>query len=448
MTMSEELRASGPSPQVLPSTRAHRSIFVKIVAVMMAMAVSLLALVTAFFGYAIGPNLHGAIDAVLERYTQQLAVRGVTETEAREISAQINLQIRHSGGSSDWTTNAFIPTAAELEQKPRRTSSWSLIQRNYYIAAAPDGGRYVFAWSLGRALQNLHTALLVSLLVVIIAVVALTYFIIQRILSPVRTLNEAALRLGAGDLTVSVPEVRTDELGQMTVVFNQMAQRIQKMIRDRDQLLADVSHELRSPLTRMKVALEFLPDDGRRAGMSKDISEMERLVSHLLELERLRSGRHFHFEPCDLGRLAHEVAALYRNVGPGVRVTAPSEAIAVVDGEKLRTVLSNLLDNATKYASPDSRPTEILITIAADTAEIRVTDDGPGIPADRRERLFEPFFRADPSRSKSTGGFGLGLSICKRIVEAHGGKISMDERLMEGTSFIVTLPRRVSQGTR
>jgi signal transduction histidine kinase len=145
--------------------------------------------------------------------------------------------------------------------------------------------------------------------------------------------------------------------------------------------------------------------------------------------------------PEDLVAMLHEVAARFQDRPPGVRVVPTVPAIVVeVDGDKVRTVLRNLVENAIKYSQPRSRPVELSAVANADAVVVRVTDDGAGIAEGDVARIFEPFFRADRSRSKSTGGYGLGLSICKRVMEAHGGTIVVERSPAGGASFILTFP--------
>jgi signal transduction histidine kinase len=261
---------------------------------------------------------------------------------------------------------------------------------------------------------------------------------------PLRALSDAVARLGAGDLDVTLPSGRHDEFGKLTAAFNHMVGRVREMILARDQLLLDVSHELRSPVTRMKVAIELLPQDDHRRGLAADIVEMEVLIAELLELERLRGGRGVTAVPQDLVPIVREVTTSFRGRAPGVSVTStPPSLMLNADGEKIRTVLRNLLENALKNSAPESLRVEVSVAQEGDHAVIRVTDHGVGIPEGDRERIFEPFFRVDRSRTKSTGGFGLGLSIAKRIVEAHAGTIAASSVLGTGTTFTVSLPRVV-----
>ncbi len=252
----------------------------------------------------------------------------------------------------------------------------------------------------------------------------------------------ASPRLGSGQLEVELPVRTRDEFGALTDAFNRMVRRVGEMIEARDQLLLDVSHELRSPLTRMKVALELMPGSENKDQLAADVGEMERMVSELLELERLRSGRGLNPSLQKLGPILCEVATRFEHRRPGVHISAALDGIQLnIDGDKIRTVLQNLLENAFKYSLPESRPVEISTTDNHESVVIRVSDDGMGIPKEHAASIFEPFFRADRSRSRRTGGYGLGLSICKRIMQAHGGDISYENNAGRGASFILTFPR-------
>ena len=301
----------------------------------------------------------------------------------------------------------------------------------------------------GRDAPAIHVALLVLLLVFISGVVLTTHLVLRRLLRPLRWLGDGVARLSAGELDVVLPNQTGDEFGQLTAAFNEMVGRVREMLRARDQLLLDVSHELRSPLTRIKVAIELSPPGPHRAGLSEDVAEMEAMIGELLELERLRDGRTLANAPVDLAALAEEVAGGLRGGGPGVTIVRPpGGAVARVDRDRVRTVLRNLLENAVKYSLADSGPVTIRIEPGAEVVTVSVEDDGPGIPQADVGSVFEPFFRVDRSRSKKTGGYGLGLSICKRIVEAHVGRLTVENLTPRGTRFTVTLPRNPPSVTR
>jgi signal transduction histidine kinase len=294
----------------------------------------------------------------------------------------------------------------------------------------------------GIDIGKAHAMLLTASLIVVFGVVLLTQRVLQHLLRPLRELNDGVTRLGEGDLSVNIPRTTSDEFGTLTDAFNQMATRVREMIVVRDQLLVDVSHELRSPLTRLKVALELMPDDTERVRLSREVAEMERMITGLLELERLRAGRGVTLVRQDIVPLVHEVAATFEDRAPGVEVSIDgARAIMLdVDAEQLRTVLRNLLENAVKYSLPDSRAIRVSVSNNGNGTVVRVSDDGAGIPGEDAERIFEPFFRVDRSRSKESGGYGLGLSICKRVMEAHGGRIAVEKTNGRGASFVLVFP--------
>jgi signal transduction histidine kinase len=295
-------------------------------------------------------------------------------------------------------------------------------------------------------MRAVHIRLLVLLLFLMLAVLLSAYAVLKILLRPVRWLGEGVEQLGSGQLDIVLPVRTRDEFGSLTDAFNRMVRRVREMVQARNQLLLDVSHELRSPLTRMKVAVEFLPESENKEELVSDIDEMEMMVAELLELERLRDGRGLNSSFQDLVPILREMTARFNSRRPGVHFSAASQAIELnIDADKIRTVLRNLLENAFKYSLPDSQPVEISCVQSDHSVVIRVSDDGPGIPVEDAAGLFEPFFRVDRSRSKKTGGYGLGLSICKRIMEAHGGDIVFQNNPVRGASFILTFPRSASK---
>jgi signal transduction histidine kinase len=422
------------------SWRAHvrQSVFAKLVAIMLTMAASLLVLVAAFFVLYLGPVMNASIDGVVHEYVHAVAATSPNYETAKEMGARLDVETRYEGPDGAWTTADTLPTIAEAQRHGRGLLSG----RHYYVTPAPNGGKYLFAWELTERMRTAHLLVPVVLLLLMGAVVFAAHGFLRRLLSPLRWLGDGVAGLSEGHLDVVVPKRSADEFGALTDAFNRMVGRVKDMVRSRDQLLLDVSHELRSPLTRLKVALELLPDPDMKARMAADVAEMEIMIGELLELERLRDGRGISTTRQNLVALLGGVARNYDERPPGVRVSAMMPEILVdIDADRLRIVIRNLLENAVKYSSPTSRPVEISVSQTAETVVVRVTDDGVGIPESDVERVFEPFFRVDRSRSKSTGGYGLGLSICKRVMEAHGGSIAVERQAGRGTSFVLTFPK-------
>jgi len=204
-----------------------------------------------------------------------------------------------------------------------------------------------------------------------------------------------------------------------------------------------ISHELRSPLTRSKVALELIDDDKARQNILEDINEMERLITDLLESEALNT-RHavLRRESVDPGYLVESVIREeFANRSDRVRFIA-SEGLpqADIDVTRIRLLLRNLIDNALRYNPENSEPVEVSVDVKGNELLIAVQDHGPGIPPEHLEFVTEPFYRADPARSRATGGVGLGLYLCKRVAEVHGGSLTITSSPASGTRVSVVMP--------
>ena len=236
---------------------------------------------------------------------------------------------------------------------------------------------------------------------------------------------------------------RSDELKALAEAFNDMTDRIREMLHTKEQLMLDVSHELRSPLTRMKVALEFLPEGQAKDSLKSDIAEMEAMINEILETARMH---HLHGNlKRQLINLADHLEGIlvdFVNQPPSVQAgDFPAEIELNVDPEQIKTVFQNILTNAIKFSAPDDKPVMISVIKQANFTVVRILDHGIGIPPDELPFIFEPFYRVDKSRSKRTGGYGLGLSLCKTIMEAHGGRIEVDSKPGVGTCVSMFFPQ-------
>ncbi len=281
---------------------------------------------------------------------------------------------------------------------------------------------------------------LISLGLVIFSFFAI-YLILRNQLKPIKALHEGVRAIGEGNLDFEIKTNSVDELGQLALSFNHMTQQIRESLQTRDQLLLDVSHELRSPLTRMLVALEFLKHDKTKQTLHRNIKHMEAMVTEILETERLNSSYGgLQLEPINILDLLMDTCKNYQNQKPGVVLQcSPEDLIVSVDPTRVTTVLNNLLSNATRHSNAKD-PIEVTCAREQGKIFVKVQDYGSGIPKDDLPRIFEPFYRVDKSRSKQTGGYGLGMSVCKKIMEAHGGQIDITSQPNKGTCVLLTFP--------
>jgi signal transduction histidine kinase len=283
-----------------------------------------------------------------------------------------------------------------------------------------------------------------AITVLAVFVLAGCYLAVRWLVRPIKWIKIGAARIGKGDLDYRIPTTRSDDLGQLAADINRMADDVREMLEAKRQLLLAISHELRSPLTRVKVALEFLDDPAVKNNLMQDINEMERLIADLLESERLNT-RHSKLQVArlDLGALvAAVVQTEFAEPARHIKVSVPGAPVEFTgDATRLRLLIKNLVENALRYTAPGGPPVEVSLTERPELLEIRVCDRGRGMSAQDLARATEPFYRADPARSRATGGLGLGLYLCRRIAEAHGGTLTMTSELGCGTQVTVSLPR-------
>lgn len=265
-----------------------------------------------------------------------------------------------------------------------------------------------------------------------------SWYTLRRLFRPLEALDGAVREVTAGNLKVQVPVKGQDELGNLSKAFNQMTEGIRQSLHSKEQLLYNVSHELRSPLTRMRLSVEFLPEGKQRQTLVEELSQMDAMIDELLESARLDSA-HGLLEkaPVDLGQLLTGLAQQQ----PGrVELSLPEQAVVLTgDFKRLERLFRNLIENGLKY-SPEGSPVEVSLQVSGGAVQIEVCDQGPGVPLEDRPHLFEPFYRVDKSRSVKTGGYGLGLALVKQIAEAHQGQVSLDESRTQGACFKVELP--------
>ncbi|WP_263146423.1 ATP-binding protein [Pseudomonas sp. RIT-PI-AD] len=302
--------------------------------------------------------------------------------------------------------------------------------------------------------------LLVLIGVLGLSLIGLTlYLLVRRLERRLQALESAATRIASGKLDARAPAGGADSVGRLAATFNDMAEHLQRSLNIQREMVRAVSHELRTPVARLRFGLEMIADaetDAARLkymdGMDGDIQDLDKLVDEMLTYARLEQGSPaLDFQPVDLDALLDQVIAELAPLRPGVRiergacVVSDQAAGAWVEAEPryLHRALQNLVSNAMRYAESHVR---LSYRIGHARCRLDVEDDGPGVPESAWERIFSPFLRLDDSRTRASGGHGLGLSIVRRIIHWHGGRALIARSDLGGARFSLVWPRRQGEG--
>lgn len=392
--------------------------------------------------------LHQKFEANLYEYTSYL-VREIGNppdySRATDLGDQLGLSIQIISGEDTWQNDSFeLPPhyLQELHEVALRPDMRIGHKRGYsFLERIDDNKKFYFVINHKRFTDN-KVLFLVSVALIVVIVVGFSYLMVRWLFKPVRWLSQGVNEVAQGNFSVKVPQRKNDELGDLAEAFNRMSGQIDLMIKSKEQLLLDVSHELRSPLTRMKLALEFVDNNKSKKDLQNDVREMELMITELLESARLGSNQNkLNKLTTNLNELIRNMVLRYDTQEPGVMFHEASDEIYVdVDRERFEIVLRNLIDNAIKYSQDQTQDVEISLIKHENNIQMNIKDYGEGIPAEDLPHIFEPFYRVDKSRNTKTGGYGIGLSLCEKIVKAHAGTIKVSSQIGKGTLFIVDLP--------
>ncbi len=360
---------------------------------------------------------------------------------AQELSLTIIIRSPHINWQSDDQNDLDVDNAVFVRTLSREAQV--MLSGNEEVIRVARGA---YEYYLNRRVPTLsdydYIVVYIGLALAALALL-LNYLLVHRLLvEPVRKLREGAERICEGDLSYRVKTRRTDELGELTQSVNHMADSLQQMLEAKRQLLLAISHELRTPITRAKLQLEFMDDDAVREALADDINEIDLLISDLIEAERL-SNQHQALlaEPVDFADYIGLVLEPYfQNYAPGVDYQRPEEDVCVnVDKLRTRLLLTNIVNNAIRHGRDN--PITVRVAFSDSEVSLEVEDQGEGIAAEHLEHLSEPFYRPDSARQRNTGGFGLGLYLCRLIAQAHGGRLEISSELGVGTRVKIHLPR-------
>lgn len=314
------------------------------------------------------------------------------------------------------------------------------LETTWFWADIPTGDKLI---RIGFPKERLDINPPLMLLLALVAMIVMTLFtaliLARRITEPLSQFSLAIKRIGAGELPEPLPETDIKELSGLALSFNQMALQVRELLTSRTIMLAGISHDLRTPLARMRLAIEMLPDETdpkQIARLQQDIDYMNRLIGEFFALSRDMQMETP--ELIDITGLLQELADDLKEQGVTIEWQPQGHILRSAGPISLRRIVSNLLGNAHRYGA--SGPITINLETNETSTVIRVFDRGPGIPAAELENVFRPFYRLESSRNHATGGTGLGLAIARQLSEANGWNIELLPRSGGGTEARLTLP--------
>ena len=372
------------------------------------------------------------------------------------ITKRVPVDIRMLGPNLDWASDPDFPRLSDLEFGPSPTfsddpNSWvdelqgvEFADWNDHQLLKISQGEYDIVVSTPR-ISDVPGGIDLTWLIVGMGLTFLliAFLAVSWLFLPIKFIREGSAHIGRGNFDYRIENIRRDQLGDLANDINELASDVERMLDAKRALLLGISHELRTPLSRMRLTLEFLDEEKIRESLKEEVLEMEKIVTALLEAERL-NVRHAmlsrtDFLICELiDQLLNDFFSRDRD---RIEVSQSDVEIrANLDEGRIALLLKNLLSNALRYSKPSDGPVELMV--AADDSEIVFTlrDHGPGLPQDDAEHIGEPFYRGDRSRARESGGTGLGLYLATLVAQAHGGSLILLENSASGACFEVRMP--------
>ncbi|MBB4660412.1 signal transduction histidine kinase [Parvularcula dongshanensis] len=319
------------------------------------------------------------------------------------------------------------PSARPYGVGPQRTEGFVAAARGKesWVWVTPRRGALIEAW---------QARLLLWLLATMLLVLPIAYLFARRLTAPIRAFADAAEQLGRDPQAENIALSGPAEVGKATVAFNEMQARLRAYVDDRIRMIGAIAHDLRTPLTRLAFRLEGLEEPARRKAQA-DIKEMEDMIAATLSFVR-DASRVPSKERLDLRALVESVTDNAAEMGGQIKVEPGNRLVVHGDPIALRALLTNLLNNALTYGGGGAT---VRLGSEEGRAFVEIDDDGAGLPPDQLERVFDPFYRAEGSRNKRTGGIGLGLSVARTVARAHGGEVALSNLPEGGLQARVTL---------
>lgn len=420
--------------------RLKRPLYWKIFLVLMGTSIALLWILLGTFRSAFEPGSgRHPWKNYLEHYVT-LAVQDIgippNLERARHLSKKFGIAIRIQGPQTEWATQPGIPIPKHL--RPKR--------HIHYLPArfiAYTRGPWTFVFGPKKDLFSiLRTPFFIRMIVLILVAMIGCYLALRILLRPLSTLLDGVEAIRQGQLNFRLPVGHSSDFSSLAKTFNSMADQVQEMIARRDRLLLDVSHEFRSPLTRLKMAQELLessgPSESLYHSIREDLNELEAMVSEILETERFSNLSKQALETVNPLPILQECCQIEHV--PLDSLSTLDSTLIQTDPRSFRRALLNLIRNAKSHG--DTQTTRVSVSLEPQEIKIDIEDLGAGIPQEEQNRIFEAFYRTDPARDRKSGGFGLGLSLSRAVVEHSGGSLSVQSPIKEGkgTRFTIRMP--------
>jgi len=398
------------------------------------------------FANRIKPHFENEILPNLSQYIQYLVNDVGTPPDldrARSLTASLPFELRIEGHGVNWSSNVLLRPIEQYRFRaapyPYQQYQTSRRKGDHLLLLEKQGYQFLFAVeSSFRSGSRSRHWLLFTLLAGILVVL---YLGIRHLFHPMSDISEHLKKIGAGQLDQTIDIPGKGELAQLAGGINKMSNEIKSMLESKASMLLAISHELRSPITRMRINLELLPETDERQTLVSDLQEMEELVSGILESEKLNSPHAI------LNRSTFDLSVCIQDIidqyFPDCVIRRKLvSVVANLDEMRVRLLVKNLLDNACRYSQGSDEG--VLVDLVQEDQKIvlKITDYGPGVSAEDLLHITEPFYRTDSARMRKTGGYGLGLYLCRLIAEAHGGELEIQSELGKGMVVHLSLPIR------
>lgn len=359
----------------------------------------------------------------------------------RELVTQPKVELKVTRGEQVWSTWDEFPELSILLESAEKIGSLYFVkhQSKYYLLAEKDG-----TWAAA-------TALFANLLVypswlvywpwlLALTILCISYSILRKWLKPVTDSLKCTQKVSLGEFNYRIESHPNTELAELTQGLNRMAGRLQQLFDAKNELLLAISHELRTPMARMKISLAMLEDNPYAADINKDIKAMDELISQLLEGERLSHGhKTLHLTTYYLPSLVDEVIAEF-DTQASIKIMSdiPEEAVTL-DVGRIKFLLRNLIRNALEH-NHSQQDVCVNVEFNQQNWSVQVKDQGAGIAESDIEKIFEPFYCVEDIKHRSTKGVGLGLYLCQKIAQAHDGSLTVESEINQGSCFTLLMP--------